>query len=105
MNARRQFLALTLLGLPSVCVFAQGPAKIRRIGCLCVRTRPTPGNPEPFYDGLSRGMQKLGYIDRKNVLMEWRFADGKYERFSGLAEDLVRSNVELIVTHSTPATQ
>jgi len=37
--------------------------------------------------------------------MEWRFADGKYERLPGLAADLVRLNPEVIVTHSTPATE
>ena len=50
-------------------------------------------------------MRELGYVEGKNLVIEWRFADGKYERLSGLAVELVRMKVEVIVTHGTPATQ
>lgn len=50
-------------------------------------------------------MRELGYAEGHNLVIEWRFADGNYERLSGLATDLVQLKPELIMTHSTPATE
>ena len=50
-------------------------------------------------------MGKLGYVEGKNLHIEWRFADGKYERLPQLAAELVSSNVEVIVAHASPGTQ
>jgi len=50
-------------------------------------------------------MRDLGYADGKNLVIEWRYADGKFDRLPGLAAELVRMKLEVIVTHSTPATQ
>jgi putative ABC transport system substrate-binding protein len=50
-------------------------------------------------------MRNLGYIEGKNVSVDWRYADGHFDRLPGLAEELVKSNVEVIVTHATPGTQ
>ena len=85
--------------------FAQQQAKVRRIGFLAVRFRSTPSNPEVYYDAFVQGMRELGYAEGKNLVIEWRFADGKVERLPDLAAELVRANVELIVTHGTQATQ
>ena len=107
MNFRRQVvfaLAAGVLTAP-LAPFAQQPAKVWRIGFLAVRSRSTPLNPDLDYDAFIQGMRQLGYFERKNLLIEWRYADGKYERFPGMAADLVRMNVEVIVTEGTPATQ
>jgi len=48
------------------------------------------------------GLRDLGYVEGKNLVIEFRWAEGKYDRLSELAEELVRLNVELIVTSSTP---
>jgi putative tryptophan/tyrosine transport system substrate-binding protein len=102
---RRQFLIAAAASLiPQVSAIAQHPAKVHRVGALAFRSPSTPANPEPFYDGLMRGMRELGYIDGKNVIIEWRFADSKQERLAAIAAELVRTNAEVIVTHSTPAT-
>jgi putative ABC transport system substrate-binding protein len=53
----------------------------------------------PFRDGL----RDLGYVDGKNIVIEYRWADGKYERFPALIAELIASKVELIVTAGTPA--
>ncbi len=50
-------------------------------------------------------MRELGYVDGGNIAIEWRFADGHYERLPGLAAELVGLNPEVLVTYSTPATQ
>jgi putative ABC transport system substrate-binding protein len=53
----------------------------------------------PFRDGL----RDLGYIEGKNISIEYRWAEGKYERFPALIAELIVSKVELIVTAGTPA--
>src|SRR6188474_991498 len=98
---RRRFLAVAgaLLALP--LANAQQNTRIHRIGCLAPRSRSTPANPEVFYDAFTQGMRELGYVEGKNIVSEWRFADSKYERLPALAAELVQLKPELIVTHST----
>lgn len=85
--------------------FAQQPDKFRRIGFLAARSRPAPSSPDVYYDAFVKGMRDLGYVEGTNLVIEWRYADGKFDRLAGLAAELVRMKPELIVTHSTPATQ
>ena len=53
-------------------------------------------------EGLRLGLRDFGYVEGTNITMEYRFAEGHYERLPELAADLVRSKVDLIVTHGTP---
>ena len=103
MNTRRQILAALSLATLSAALpsLAQQPDKIRRIGFLSARSRSTASNPE-VYDAFVAGMRDLGYVEGRNLIIEWRFADGKFERLPGLAAELVRMNLEAIVTHATP---
>jgi putative ABC transport system substrate-binding protein len=50
-------------------------------------------------------MRELGYVEAKNFIIEWRFADGKYERLPSLAAELVRRNVDVIVAATTLSVQ
>lgn len=84
---------------------AQPAAGAHRIGFLAARSRSTAVNPDIYYDAFVQEMNRLGYIEGKNLVIEWRFADGKYERLARLAIELVRSNVEVIVTHALPPTR
>src|SRR5204862_2037431 len=52
-----------------------------------------------------RTLRDLGYEEQKNILLEYRFAEGKSERLPELATDLIRSQVDVIVTTGSPATQ
>lgn len=79
--------------------FAQQSSKVRRIGFLHARSRSTPSNPDPYYDTFTQAMRELGYVEGKNLAIEWRFADGRYERLPALATELVQAKVEVIVTH------
>ena len=54
---------------------------------------------------LRTGLRELGYVEGKNIVFEYRFAEDKYERLPGLAAELVRANVDIIVVHSTPGTR
>jgi putative tryptophan/tyrosine transport system substrate-binding protein len=81
---------------------AQQPKSIPRIGFLsrdlhpADSRAPVPRNLEAFREGL----RELGYIEWKNIIIEYRYADGRTERLPALAEELVRLKVELIVADS-----
>jgi putative ABC transport system substrate-binding protein len=89
-------LAVGLLA-PHFPSIAQPQSRIPRIGFLS----PGARNFET-YQAFLRGMRELGYIEGKNVLIEARFADGKLERLPLLAEELVKSRIDLLVAGSTP---
>ncbi len=78
-------------------------AKVARIGILSARSRSTSSNPDPFFDAFVHGMRELGYVEGKNLTVEWRYADGKHERLPALAAELVQLKPDVIVTHATPA--
>jgi len=81
---------------------AQPAGKIRRIGFLGTGTAAgTAGWLEAFRDGL----RDLGYVEGRNLSIEYRWADGQYERLPELAAELVRLKVEVLVTHGTPGTR
>ena len=106
MIARRSFvLALGAGALAPLSLVAQPQPKVRRIGFLATRSRSTVSNPDVYYDAFVQGMRDLGYVEGKNLVIEWRFADGKYERLAGLAAELVQMKPEVIVTHGTPGPQ
>jgi ABC-type uncharacterized transport system substrate-binding protein len=56
------------------------------------------------HQSLRKGLQELGYVEGRNLVIEYRSADGRAERFPDLASELVRLKVDLIMTRGTPAT-
>jgi putative ABC transport system substrate-binding protein len=84
--------------------FAQQPGKIWRIGFLSSVSRPTTSGSDDPFGAFLQGMRELGYVEGKNVVIEWRFADGRVEDLPGLAAELVQSKVDVILTAGTPAT-
>ena len=80
---------------------AQQPKKIPRIGFL---GNSTPALEENLVGPFREGLRDLGYVEGKNIVIEWRWAEGKYERFPTLIAELIAMNVDLIVTAGTPAT-
>jgi putative ABC transport system substrate-binding protein len=80
---------------------AQQKGKVPRIGFLGNSTAVLEENLiGPFREGL----HDLGYVEGKNIVIEWRWAEGKYERFPSLIAELIATKVDLIVTAGTPAT-
>lgn len=101
---RRSFLCAIAVTLAApLASLAQ--QKVWRVGFLAARSRSTSSGPDIYYEAFASGMRALGYVENKNMVIEWRFADGKYERLPELAADLVRQNVDVIVTHGTPGTR
>src|SRR5262249_2316344 len=81
---------------------AQQSGKIPRIGYLSGAAYDTQlARRETFWQGL----RELGYVAGKNIVIEYRFADGKLDRLPALAAELVRLKVDLIVTAGASATR
>jgi len=91
-------LALSIVAVPPAT--AQQTGKVYRIGIL--EPIPAARNAANF-DALRKGLRNLGYIEGRNLVIEYRSADGRAERFPDLASELVRLKVDLIVTRGTPA--
>lgn len=88
--------AIMLLAL-SFPADAQQDKKVPRIGYLKLEAR---GARE---DAFRQGLRERGYVEGKEVRIEWRFADGKIDQLSHLASELVRLNVDVIVTGGNEA--
>ena len=104
LNKRRNLviaLGATAVLLP-VLSLAQQQGKIWRVGILSVRHVDFLDS-DNYYGPFRQGMRELGYVDGKNLAIEWRSAEGKYERLPDLAADLVRVKVDVIVTNGTSA--
>jgi putative ABC transport system substrate-binding protein len=80
-----------------LAVKAQSPTKIPRVGIL---RHDAP--PNRFIDDFRQGLQDLGYVEGQNLVLEFRWAEGKVERLSALAADLVSLPVDVIVTSGPP---
>src|SRR5687768_2237795 len=90
-------LAIGFLASP-VPSAAQSAGKMYRIAVL--------GNENnPPWEGFRQGLRDLGYVDGRNVTMEWRWSEGKTDRFPGLARELLALNPDVIVASGTQAVQ
>jgi len=97
---RRAFLSTLVTALCATpgAVTAQRSASVHRIGYLS-GSAASPYTVEAFRQGL----RDLGYVEGQDIAIEFRYADGAAERLAGLAAELVRLNVEVIITQGTPA--
>ena len=95
MNHKIVFLALSAM-LFALCfsVQAQQPAKVPRIGYL---TNSPLGASAEFQDAFRQGLRDLGYIEGKNIIIEWRSGEQSRERQRASAAELVRLKVDIIV--------
>jgi putative ABC transport system substrate-binding protein len=99
---RRDFMALAIAGAAMWprSIHAQHPQKLSRIGVLL------PGTPASFSlrtKALLDGLRDLGHVEGKTIAIEWKWGQDRVETLSGLAAELVRSNVDVIVTGGTAA--
>jgi putative tryptophan/tyrosine transport system substrate-binding protein len=102
MMDRRTFIGGIAGGLLAVPLIAraQQTGKIYRIGILeAIAAAQNAAN----LDALRKGLRELGYVEGRNLIIEYRSADGRAERFPDLAAELVRLKVDLIVARGTPA--
>src|SRR6266496_1477804 len=86
-------LLLTVL-LPSGFLGAQQTKKVPRIGFVSA-------SRQPWDEAFRQGLHELGYVEGQNITIEYRYAEGKFERLSDLAGELVRLKVDVIVAGET----
>ena len=103
MKLKLLFCLLMTVLLITGAAQAQQPKNIPKIGFLsrdihpADSRAPAPRNLEAFRQGL----RDLGYIEGKNIIIEYRYSDGRNERMPALAEELVRLKVDIIVADTT----
>lgn len=105
MNPRRKLLialGLGALAVPLASV-AQQQNKIWRVGFLALRHVDFV-DTDYYYGPFRQGMRELGYIEGRNLAIEWRSAEGRAERLPALVADLVQLKVDVIVTAGSAAT-
>jgi len=98
---KRKTLVLLLVSILLTTVSlaeAQQPGKVPRIGYLGAGYRLSS-----LIDAFRQGLRELGYVEGKNILIEYRYAEGKSERLPDLAAELARLKVNVIVATVTPA--
>ena len=94
------WLVPTVLLLTGLSAEAQQPTKIPRIGY--VSGSGDSSNPGPLWEAFRQGLRELGYTEGKNVLVEYRYAEGKLDRTSNLVAELVQLQVDVIVVAALP---
>jgi putative ABC transport system substrate-binding protein len=91
-------LVLGILAAPPAA-HPQQPGKVPRIGFLGITSEAGLGDRLAAF---RQGLRDLGYVEGKNLVIEFRWAEGKYDRLPDLAAELIGLKVDVLVTHSTP---
>src|SRR3954464_4051974 len=102
LNMKRRHFIKVIGGMAMACplvLHAQPLARVARIGFL--GSASAPGSAKSV-EALRAGLRDLGYVEGKNIAIEFRWAEGRYDRLADLVAELVRLGVDVIVTHGTP---
>lgn len=98
---KETIIVVLLVGLALAFVHladAQQAKKVPRIGYLAFRANASPGEK-----AFLQGLQDLGYVEGKTIVIEWRWTTGKPELLADLVAELVRLKVDVLVAAATPA--
>jgi putative tryptophan/tyrosine transport system substrate-binding protein len=96
------WLLATVLLTTAPIAEAQQPAKVARIG---FQSAASASAMSPRTDAFRQGLRDLGYAEGKNIVIEWRYAEGKLDRLDEFAAEFVRLNVDVIVTAAPSSTR
>ena len=95
-----QFVILVAL-LSTICVPATAQIKkMPKIGYVDAGSRATTGHRA---EAFVRGLQELGYVDDRNIVIDYRWAEGKLESLPELVKEIIHAKVDVIVSSATPA--
>ena len=99
---RREFISLFcgIAAIASGSARAQSSGSLHRIGFLGNSTAILEAN---LIGPFRKALRDLGYAEGRDIAIEYRWAEGNYERFPALVAELIASGVEVIVTAGTPA--
>src|SRR6266508_2898692 len=100
---RRTFLGTLAAGLLATPVAAEAQvAKVFRIGILG-QFAPKTLESSNLWDALLQGLREFGYVEGQNTIVEGRYSEGRYERLTAFAAELLRLKVDVIVVGAPPA--
>ena len=102
MKRRRLLVSLAAGAIAPLASLAQAPGKVWRVGFLSVRHLDFVDS-DSYYGPFTQGMRELGYVVGKNLVIEWRSAEGDASRLPELAAELVRLKVDVLALAGTPA--
>ena len=94
-------LAFSVLLAPLAADAQQAAGKVYRIGFLSVLGAPTPSTPAGVLEAFRQGLRELGWVEGQNIVIDYRFAEGRFDRLPALAAELVRLKVDIIVAVAT----
>jgi putative tryptophan/tyrosine transport system substrate-binding protein len=97
------FALCSMLLAPRFLAHAQQPAKIARIGYIS--GTGSVSDPGPYVQALRQGLRDLGYVEGKNIVIEYRGAEGDPKRYPSLVNELVEFKVDVLVVPTLPAIQ
>ena len=97
---RREFITMLGGAVGAWPLVAHAQQKLHRVGFMGNSTTALETN---LVDAFREGLRELGYEEGRNIVIEYRWADGKYERFPALIAELIAAKVDVIVTAGTPA--
>jgi len=97
-------VVLLLLSAFLCAAGAQPPEKMPRVGSLHLGSHSDPVI-QSYLEAFRQGLRELGYVEGQNIAIEYRWAEGKYDRLPGLAAELVSLKVDIIVATALPAIQ
>src|SRR3989449_11309833 len=100
MMERRTFMAMLTGGLLTapLAAEAQQAGKVPRIGFLSLTS---PSDRPPLLDAFRQGLRELGWVEGQNIVIDYRYAEGRVDRLPDLAAELIRLKVDLIVSEYT----
>jgi putative ABC transport system substrate-binding protein len=96
---RRDFIPLIMAATAWPFAVCAQQTKVTRIGFL---SPASPSNRAVLVEAFRAGLRELGYVEGKNIVIEFRWAEGNYDRLPALATELVHLQVDVLMTHSNP---
>src|SRR5262249_26417880 len=102
MNTRMIICLITTLLSTASFAEAQQAKKVPRIGFL-IGSSPSANTAR--IDAFRQGLRELGYLEEKNIVIEYRWAEGKFDRLPELAAELVHLKVDVIILAGSPNTR
>lgn len=98
MNRRDTIIALVALGAAApLGLQAQQPAKMSRVGVLTPFSASDPATIDLLHGVFLQALRERGWVEGQNVAIEWRYAEGKFDRLPDLAAELVRLTQQSVI--------
>src|SRR6516164_2199032 len=99
---RRKFLATLVGGAAAWPLAARAQQPGKKLPTIGFLGASTPATASEWITAFAERLRQLGWVERRTVAIEYRWAEGKAERFAEIAAEFVRLNVDVIVTYGTP---